>query len=380
MKHGHDRYTPLDGWPDEQQKSLLQSAFLTESNQVCPVWEQWQSHNNWIRIDHASRTVLPVVFQNLQKHGANIDPDVQKNIQKQYFYNYMQNQRLFKQAAKLIHQLHQAGFKTMVLKGASLALQYYNKSGLRFMSDIDILIPTHQALDCIAYMRKLGWKPVSRWPEKFSVDYVTVSHGHEFHHTDGRQIDLHWHVLHDCCRPDSDNDFWDAAIPINVSGTNTNSLNPADQLLHTCVHSARFGGSMPLRSIVDVMIILNQSPIELDWNRLLSQAKKRKLILPVRETLFYVLKYLNANIPEHISKQFQMTPVAKSQQIEYCYKRQDYRQKKLGYFPVMIFDYLRLRYQMGFWEYLRRFWGTSNNRESLRFLLRTLRKNIFSTG
>ncbi|MFC1851963.1 nucleotidyltransferase family protein [candidate division CSSED10-310 bacterium] len=374
MNHGKNRYTTLDGWPDEQQKLLLQCAFLTESSQVCHIWEQWQSHNNRSRIDHASRTILPIVLQNLLKHGANIDPALQKNIQKQYFHIYIHNQRLFKQAAKLIHQLHQAGFKTMVLKGAPLTLQYYNKLGLRFMSDVDILIPTHQALDCIAFMSKLAWKPVSRKPEKFSVDYVTVSHGHEFHHPDGRKIDLHWHVLHECCRPDSDIDFWDAAIPINFSGTNTNALNPADQLLHICVHSARFGSSIPLRSLVDVLIILNQSPIDLDWIRLLSQAKKRKLILPVRETLFYVLKYLNATIPEHISKQFQVTSVAKSQQIEYCYKRQDYHHKKLGYFPIMIFDYLRLRYHMGLWEYLRRFWGTSNKRESLRFLLRTVLK------
>jgi hypothetical protein len=374
MKPDNDRYTTFDGWPGEQYKFLLQSAFLTESSQVRPIWEQWQSHNSWSRIDHASRAILPAVLQNLLKHGAYIDSDVRQNIQKQYFNIFMRNQQLFKEASKLIHQLHQAGFKTMLLKGTALALQYYNKLGQRFMSDVDILIPTHQALDGIAYMLELGYKPVSRGPEKFSIDYVTVSHGHEFHHPDGRKIDLHWHVMHECCQPDSDTNFWDAAIPINVSGINTHALNPADQLLHTCVHSARFGSSIPLRSLVDVMIILNQSSIDLDWDRLLSQAKKRKLILPVRETLFYVLKYLNANIPGHISKQLWRASVTKYQQIEYSYKRQNYHQKKLGYFPIMIFDYLRLRHHMRLWEYLRRFWGTSSNRESLRFLLHTLLK------
>jgi putative nucleotidyltransferase-like protein len=374
MKHGTYRYPASDGWPGEQQKLLLQAAFLSETSRVSSIWNEWQSRNSWDGIDHASRKILPVVLQNLQNFDAQIDPELQQSTHKQYFENHLLNQRLFKQAGKLIDRLHRAGFKTMLLKGASLALQYYSKPGLRSMSDVDVLVPTNQALDCIAYMRKMGWEPVFREPEKFSTDYVTVSHGHEFRHPDGRIVDLHWHVMHECCSPDSDMDFWEAAIPMDFFGIDTNMLNPADQLLHTCVQSSRFGSSIPLRCLVDVMTITNQSPCELDWPRLLSQAKRRKLILPVRETLFYVSKYLNANIPPQILKQIETTPVAKSQQVEYFYKRQNYHKKKLGYLPIMFLDYLRLDDRMGFWEYLRRFWGAADNREALRFLIKEMLK------
>ncbi len=379
MIRSNTRYSTSAGWPDKQKKLLLQSAFLTDSDQVGFCWEQWLDHINWNRIDQATRTILPVVLQNLLIHDITVAPDVQTYIQKQYFDSYIQNQLVFKQAVTLIQQLQQAGFKTLALKGMPLALQYYNKLGLRFMSDVDLLIPTHQAFDCIAYMQKLDWKPSPRNPENFSNDFIAVSHGYEFYHSDGRKIDLHWHVMHECCQPNADNDFWEAAIPFNFSGITIHALNPADQLLHTCVHSARFGSSTPLKSLVDVMLIVNRSPVDLDWKRLLHQAQKRKIILPVRETLFYVSQYLNARIPNYILEQFQQTPVTKYQQIEYEYKRQNYHLKKFGYVPIMIFDYLRLRHHIGLWQYLHCFWGTGNNRETLRFFLNEIRKFVSTT-
>ncbi|MCP4397346.1 MAG: nucleotidyltransferase family protein, partial [bacterium] len=196
-------------------------------------------------------------------------------------------------------------------------------------------------------------------------------------------IDFHWHVMHECCQPDSDRDFWDHAIPFNFQGIETLALCPADQLLHICVHSARFGSNTRLRWVADVMVILQNSPSDIDWNRLILQAKTRRLILPVRETLTYVKTRFNAPVPEDALQELDTVSLTPVDLFEYRYKRQNYHKKPLGYLPILWFDHCRLtgsvhflRKLLGFPGYLQQFWGSETTRHALIFLLTACKQRL----
>ncbi|MFC1853782.1 nucleotidyltransferase family protein, partial [candidate division CSSED10-310 bacterium] len=277
--------------------------------------------------------------------------------------------------------LHRNGFQTMLLKGTALIFLYYQNYGLRSMSDVDILVPTKQVQDVLIFMKHQGWLPKPRHQATFTDEYVLISHGHEFYTHDQRSIDLHWHVLPECCQPDGDEDFWEAALPLDFLGVATYALCPADQLLHVCAHSARSCSAMPLRWVADVLTILHHGPCTLDWERLLEQAEKRRLSLSVRDTLTYVQQRYDAAVPQAVLDRLHQHPVSRLEKIEYHYKRQDHYHRLLGYLPIMWFDYSRLRGRisfvrkfLGFADYIRRFWGTGLLEGCLSYIFRL--KNV----
>jgi Uncharacterised nucleotidyltransferase len=135
-------------------------------------------------------------------------------------------------------------------------------------------------------------------PEALTESYLLIVNSHGFTHNSGRECDLHWHLFPECCQADDDNDFWDQSVPFHVHDALTRSLAPTDQLLHVCVHSAEWNPIPPLRWVADAMMIMKTSVI--NWNRLIAQAQKRRLILPLRDTLDYLHHRLAARVPPEI--------------------------------------------------------------------------------
>jgi putative nucleotidyltransferase-like protein len=252
-----------------------------------------------------------------------------------------------------------AGIETMVLKGAIL---HYKDCGLRPMNDFDVMVRVGQTSAAIDLMRRLGWNPMPRSPEALTESYLSIVNSHGFTHSAGRECDLHWHLFPECCQADDDNDFWDQSVPFHVHDALTRSLAPTDQLLHVCVHSAEWNPIPPLRWVADAMMIMKTSVI--NWNRLIAQAQKRRLILPLRDTLDYLHHRLAARVPPEILQSLHNMQASRLERAEYKYKTENYEAKPLGYLPVLWFRYLRLEGSdrplhklLGFVKYLQRFWA-----------------------
>ena len=376
------RWPAAEGWPDHNQELLLKAGFLKGRGAV-DAWTRWREQIKISELDIGSRAVLPLVHRNLLGSGAENDPAMAEYIRRLQLITFARNNRLFKQIKPLLALLDQEGFPTLILKGAALSHLYYGGYGLRSMSDVDLLIRTEQVMKVISLLGRSGWRPAPRDPERFTRAYVKISHSHEFIHEDGRRVDLHWHVLPECCRREDDFSFWDAAVPFEFSGIPTLALDSADQLLHIAVHGSRFSSTASLRWLADVMTVLRNPPTPLDWDRLIGQAGDRRLVLPVREVLEYVRLQLDAPVPESVTARLHDIPVSRWERFEYHYKRQDYSKKPLGYFPLLWFDYYRLEESAGlmakgagFARYMQQFWGTNSLSESILFFLEQCGKRI----
>ena len=115
-------------------------------------------------------------------------------------------------------------------------------------------------------------------------------------------FDLHWNTIWWCRGGNADDDFWDGAILVTLNEIPTRILNPTDQLLHVCVHGARYGRNaysyapVPiLRWAADAIQILSSSDI--DWDRFIYQAQKRSLELQLRDALYYLEEITGAQFP-----------------------------------------------------------------------------------
>ena len=293
-------------WPTRQQELLLQAALL-QGNSALDAWQKWKSTVDFDLLDQGSHRLLPLLYRNMRTHNM-IDPlmNILKGVYRSTWYK---NQLIFYNMATLLRYFHEAGIKTMILKGAALTLLYYKDYALRPMQDFDVMVPSENILDAINLLQDLRWTPITGSLEELVDVYLFSRHAYSFINAAGRECDLHWHLLYECLDNNADDDFWSGAISTIINNVPTYALNSADQLFHVCVHGVRWNYVPPLRWVADAMMILNTSP-KIDWNRLIVQARKRHLILPLRDALLYLRDLLHAPLPSGVLQTIQNMPVS----------------------------------------------------------------------
>ncbi|RPI71217.1 MAG: hypothetical protein EHM47_10720 [Ignavibacteriales bacterium] len=341
------------------EQELLLKAILLHGNDAIAAWKEWKGIIDFDKIDPGSYRLLPLLYNNLIKNEVKDKKlDMLKGI---YRRTWFENQILSYQVVKILDIFNNSGIKTLVLKGIALINIYYRDYGLRPMSDIDILIPTEKAADAFIILKKLGWSASEyKSPEKI----MSIIHSCDLTDSTGtHHVDLHWHLFIECCQQNADDDFWEGGIKKKIKDVPTHVLNQADQLLHTCVHGMKWSIIPPFRWVADAMIIINSSQNRIDWNRLISQAKKRRLSVPLRYALEYLHKTFNADIPTEVLKNIRKVPTTKIERIEFKYKLGNQKKNFFGNIPVLLFDSLRLSENKslkqklnGFIKYMLFFW------------------------
>ena len=306
--------TPSGGFRPTPQQELLLRAALLSGAEAAGAWSQWRASADMDHLDPGCFRLLPLLYHNLKAQGVS-DPQMNK-LKGIHRMAWCRNQDLLERFASLLRAFDEERIGTMVLKGAAVTLLHYRDHGLRPMQDLDILVRPDAAPAAIALLERLGWKPQRALPEGARESFFGTVHSLPFTDAAGRECDLHWHVLTECCYPRADDDFWEASSPLDMHGAQTRALCPADQLLHICVHGARWNAVMPIRWVADAMVILRTSP-ELDWHRLVAQARERRIVLPLRETLQYLRDLLNAPLPAGAMEELASFPVRPVERMEY---------------------------------------------------------------
>ncbi len=298
-------------WPTGEQVLLLRAALLQGEDAIA-AWKQWKKTVDFESLDTGSYRLLPLLYRNLSAHGVHDTLMAKlKGVYRRTWYN---NQLLFHKILAVLHSFHQAGIQTMLLKGAVLVLDYYQDYGIRPMDDFDVLVRTADAPATISLLKTMGWiTPEIIKPETL----ISRMHAISFKNESGQNLDLHWHVLAECLHENADYDFWTGAISLQLGDVSTYALNPTDQLLHACIHGARWNLLPPIRWVADAMTIINSSQAEIDWERLLTQAEQRRLVLRLKETLTILRELLDAPIPLSILQRLQDKPISKFERLEY---------------------------------------------------------------
>jgi hypothetical protein len=307
---------PLKGncWPTWQQELLLRAAFLP-GQEAIQAWGKWKSVVDVDDLDRGSSQLLPQLYRNLQNQG--ISHPLMMKFKGYYRYTWSKNLLLFQHVSSLLRSLHEVGIETLILDGAALALHSYQEYGLRPVDDFAILVRTGQAVTAIKRLRALGCHPMWELPEALTETYVSAGYAHPFHSADGDRIHLHWHVLPECRQINADDDFWQGAVPTTIHDVSTRVLNPTDQLLRVCVQGVSLRAAPSFLWVADAMKLLTAVQAEIDWDRLITQARKRRLILPLRDALDYAQDVLDAPIPSAVFQRIQGIPTTKQEQIEH---------------------------------------------------------------
>jgi hypothetical protein len=298
-------------WPTREQELLLRAALL-QGRDALEAWDAWKSHADIDRLEPGAYRLLPLLYQNLKRHAVHHPHmNIFRGVYRKTWY---ENQMLFHTIASLLRSFHVAGIAVMVLKGAALTLLCYKDYGIRPMNDIDILVRPEHAVRAVYLLKELGWLPIDFMPTE---EYMSVSYSHGFRNNAGQECDLHWHVLSQCRKAHDDDVFWQDADEVKIHDATAYVLNPTDQLLHVCIHGARWNITPPIRWIADAVTILNNHSPLIDWDRLILQADKHRLILPLRDTLNYLKAQFDVPIDTEFLHLLNTSVVPRIERIEY---------------------------------------------------------------
>ncbi len=343
---------PLGNKPSPEQLLVLHAA-LDDPQAARGAWERWRRAIDFDEVDHGSTRLLPLVYRNLGPDS--FDAEVAGRLKGLYRRSWSHNQLLFRRAAAAIRALDAAGIETLVTKGASLATLSYGDVGVRPMDDVDVLVPIERTRAAIAALVAAGWSPGHDDPPA----WTQVHHSLGFAGAEGGEVDLHWFAL---WQPASDAQMWRAAVPMELAGVATRGPCPADQLLLACVHGTPWSPLPPFRWIADAAAVIRSAGEELDWERLVAEAERRRLTVASGAALSYLREEFGVAVPESALAHLAAAPVSRHERAAFraaC--RPDSPTRTLQ----MAWDrYRRLRdletgapRPRGFVSFARRFWG-----------------------
>jgi len=337
-------------WPTAHQALCLQAALLPGEAGLA-AWRRLTATIESERLDPASQSLLPLVYQNLVRLAGDLRIET---LRDRYVLTWSDNQSLYHRALPLLHAFEQAGVDAVVLKGLALTARFYRDPGVRPMADVDVLVPRADATRASELASSLGWHPRHRLTPAF----LRVKHAAPFDHATEVVCDIHWRIFEEAGAEGADDEFRAAAEPVAFMGTRLRVLSPTDQLLHVFGHSAKWGPMPAIRWVADAVVILREGPI--DWSRFLAHAAERRFVLRMRQMLGYLRETLDVAIPRWVEVELARHPVSMLERLEYRVRSREHR--LLGELPTYVFNCLRgephpLRALPG---YLRDAWGLAS--------------------
>lgn len=365
-------------WPVSSQKELLRATFLS-GDEGLSAFETWKSQIDMAdHPDFGSFRLLPFLFHHLK--AQDIDDPVMMKLKGIARRNWYKNQHFFRTWAPQLQALHKAGIECMLLSDPALALDYYGDFALESEADLAILVPTEQARPAIKQLQTLGWRPKYHRPDALLEPHQPAKSMHVFRDAPGRRIHLHWHLLPACRTAEAEADFWGGAIETKVHDVPVRILNPADQILYSCVEDHFIIEPTDFLRAIDGMLMIRTTP-DFDWDRLLSQAEKYHLVMPLLEVMRYIQDTLDEPLPPSVWQRLRSLPISRQERFEYSLKSS--RLLWWRRFWEIWFDYRRhtpqpsfVRSLPGFPRYLQRAWPLPGPRQIPRRLMAIVRRRL----
>jgi putative nucleotidyltransferase-like protein len=278
---------------------------------------------DWDRIGAAAadHRVAPLVHRNLSRLLAReLDGSaraVAERCRTLYIRNLARNACLYRELQRVLRRLRQAGVPVLVLKGAAMAPSLYGDIGLRYMDDLDLLVPEDARARALEILTDDGYRfhlsvpadlrararraglarfqgPVD---ESTTAQIYTRFHFHYHLRRKGQffPLEVHWHIA----KPGTGVDIaelWRGAQATEIAGVETLCLRPEHLLLHLCLHLAGDPyGRLRLARLIDIEIAVTGA--ELDWGSVARAAARYGIARRVRVALGLTRRVLGIATP-----------------------------------------------------------------------------------
>jgi len=118
-----------------------QSEIIKDLTQKTSIWSNFLS----LARNHG---ISALVYSNMSRLGLTdqVPPEIMNNLWNSYMMNLARNSGFTAKMTGVLNLLNNRNIKTVILKGLALELSVYGNSGLRQMTDVDILVSHEDSL------------------------------------------------------------------------------------------------------------------------------------------------------------------------------------------------------------------------------------------
>ena len=283
-------------------QALLLQAALLKGQAVLTAWEQWQSLVDIDILDGDSCVLLPQLYQNLLAHG--VEHPYMGRLKGIYRRTWYANQLKLKQLKILTSHLKDVGIETIVLGDAALCAS--QTDNFRLMSDFYLLVHSTELEDAACQVTCLNWQ-TSGVRSQQSIHFQNDQKDSLY--LQGR---LFWAIPQDY----TDEQVWQYATPSEGDLTGK-TISPTDRLLDICVKTFFKSQSRSFHGIADALILIQKSGNDLDWMRLVTQAQRYQMILPLKNMLILLQQVLQLSAPSWVLPALEHMPIAQAEWLNY---------------------------------------------------------------
>lgn len=223
--------------------------------------------------------VLFFVYRQLKavrEQGAAVPDDFLEKLKRLYLENSTRNLWLAGRLVQIVGLLGEAGVCAVPFKGPVLAEALYGDIGIRYFTDLDILVRPEDAVRARDVLVESGFYEEAPLPETQLKIYIRHENFFKlFDHTKKINIDLHWELTarYSLCPVYLDG-IRDRLEDVEVGNGNVPALGFEDRLIYLCVHSSRHNWDT-LEVVCAVAEIVRAGKV-LDWRRVEERAARLK--------------------------------------------------------------------------------------------------------
>ena len=210
----------------------------------------------------------------------------QKRYETQWKQQWFRNQVASDFLNDMASKLSELGIRPVLLKGMALLDNIYEDSGLRFMSDIDILIDQKHFENLVKLYEREGFSNITgqTWKgNNFKVELTKLINNVEIN------LEIHSKLFYH--KEDITWNFQNHSIPPYLK------LAPEEMLVHLIGHYAFQHNFSKLYWFIDIVAFIEKNHDHLDWQRVLLLAKQMDLYRGVISTLAMVRQMTSFDIP-----------------------------------------------------------------------------------
>lgn len=273
--------------------ALLHAVTANTSERILEAYRAWSTIGDLNEVETREEVLLPLLAARLARLDVQDERAQQlRAVRRQVAVH---NQKLATLALDAIERLDRANVDVLAVKGFAVCPRYHGDFNARRMADVDLLVPEHQVTDALGALESRGdlWPVLDLAPDTRRL----VHHGINLQATENLGVDLHWHLLYEACYPGADQPFWDAAEQVDVHGKQIRTLCHADAFLLAVCHGARGDDDSLIRWIPDAMAILHTAQSDFDWDRLVAQAERLRVVPILEAAAGWLVDTLDAPIP-----------------------------------------------------------------------------------
>ena len=242
--------------------------------------------------------IVPLVHWNLHRLDLlrHLPSDAQRRLRAGAQSAWARGAALAARWGEATSALREAAIETLTLKGIALAHTVYPERGLRPMADIDLLVRPADRLRAIEALARLGYQTPGPEAERLGESRCFAELVR-----DGVLVDLHWDIARylrfdGVVRVDHEG-LWSRARPLVLPEGRSLALCPEDTLLHLVLHLTLGSDFARVLWYADIDALIRRHAGELDWSRVVSEARAWRIAALLDWTLGVVRASFGTPLP-----------------------------------------------------------------------------------